>query len=61
MKGYLRTKNGKDDKEIGTRVFNYIDVESSFWRELWEKPGEGNENAHRWLSRLSTGLSRGRS
>ena len=56
MKGYLRTKNGKDDKEIGTRVFNNIDVASSFWRELWEKPGEGNENAE-WLQEITAAIA----
>ncbi|XP_068691219.1 polycystin-1-like [Montipora foliosa] len=49
-------QNGKDDKEIGTRVFNNIDVASSFWRELWEKPGEGNENAE-WLQEITAAIA----
>ena len=49
-------ENGKDDKDICTRVFNNIDEASSFWRELWKKAGEGNENAE-WYQEITAAIT----
>lgn len=47
---YKSGKTNCTDEE--KQVFDNINEASSFWRELWEKEGESNDNAE-WLQEIT--------